>query len=994
MSRVPEELVRLNPEFFSERAFDFECRRILNCNPFVGAGMSVDFGLPTWVEFIKELAVQQQNWDIVKRLDEKEDKEDKENFNLEDAASRVYRNPFAFADYAKKRFNIDITDNQIDNSSVKILPKLFQDTIITTNYDNVLSQVYAKNNQPMQVINYTEFENVDAAMFNNVHCIIHLHGNVGIGGRFIFTKEQYDNVYNDVRFRDILSTVLRRRPLLFLGCSLIHERFLETWRKLANGNEEFYHYAILSAKEDEKEQREYEQQMIQHHIYPIWYPAERHEYVGYILELIGMQTGRLTSDYPPVPHNHSFMERTDENNTNQILARIYGERNKNAISSKEESFHSKFVYITGLGGIGKTTLMRQIYHKIRKEMDQTVLDDSYIVYMEFKDDWVTTLKTRDIYLKDNRGKYILFIDNLPTDWYEKEDLNFNTFAAQCQIFVTSRSAIDEQTLSDYADFSEKVYYIDLGWKFPNSEELFVRYFDWNRHDYWKGKEIISDFVKMSGNHTLTIEILANHARMRVKGNEGDEDKSTEILIQFKKELENNNFDLSDITDLKNLVSIYKKITKHLKTLVHIDEMTVGEKYVMQIFSLLADSPFHPKHIGYKLQSDCMEKLMNLGWIKEIEEDAYIVHEIVKKLVFDKEKDNSLEYLDIRDLVFCIGKSLAKRTIEKKGGNIFKEIDTINHAQSLYDYLKRILPQGEYDFLDYANPVNDNDYVEMVNNLFSSYDDIDLRKKAFTGSEEAEVLSRNTHDYALYSYAVSANSIGYLCAHSRNGNLPDERHLERAFVYLMDAKDALDKMFNTNNKEVLILKGKILSNLGAYYNARLKLHINLKKQKRGEQEDKELEKRILTDFNEAFEYHKASLELREKLFLQYQDRDICDYILTSKENIANDYYQVGNLADAVKYRLSFLPDLEKYYGEQDHIKKFVTLRNLGDTCKDIVVALNSGQFLENIDKEQLAKYREMAILYLEQAKAMREKIDNHEEIIKKICESLEVVRKSL
>lgn len=992
MPRVPEELVKLNPEFFSEMTFDYECNRILKCIPFVGAGMSVDFGLPTWVEFIKELAEQQGNRDIVSLLDENEDQED---FNLEEAASKVYRNPIAFASYAKPRFNINITDDQIDNSSVKILPKLFQKSaIITTNYDNVLSQVYARNNLHRQVINYTEFENVDAAMFNNGNCIIKLHGSFDMGGHYIFTKEQYDKVYNDVRFKDELSIVLRSRPLLFLGCSLIRERFLETWKNLANRNEDFYHYAILSAKKDEEEQRKYEEQIIQHHIYPIWYPAERHEYVGYILKLIGIQAGRLTHNYPPVPHNHSFMERIDENSTNQILARIYGDRNKNTVSINEESIHSKFIYITGLGGIGKTTLMRQLYHKIKKEMDEAIPDDSHIVYMEFKDDWVTTLKTRDIHIKDNREKYILFIDNLPIDWYEQEDLSFNTFAAQCQIFVTSRCSIDEQTLSDYADFSEEVYYINLGWKFPNAEELFVRYFDWNRHDYWKGKEIISDFVKMSGNHTLTIEILANHARMRVKGNEGDRDKSTEILIQFKKELENNNFDLSEITDLKNLVSIYKRITKHLKTLVNLDEMTVGEKYVMQIFSLLADSPFHPKHIGYKLQSDCMEKLMNLGWIKEIEEDAYIVHEIVKKLVFDKEKDNSLEYLDIRDLVFCIGKALAKRTIEKKGGNVFKEIDTINHAQSLYDYLNRILPQGKYNLLDYSNPVNDNDYVEMVNNLFSSYDDIDLRNKAFIGSEEAEILSRNTHDYALYSYAVSANSIGYLCAHSRNGNLPDERHLERAFVYLNDAKDALDKTFNPNNKEVLILKGKILSNLGAYYNARLKVDIELKKQNRKEPEDKELEKRISIDFNEALRYHKASLELRERLFLQYQDKDICDHIFTSKENIANDYYQVGNLVGAVEYRLSFLPDLEKYYGEQEHIKKFVTLRNLGDTCKDIVLALNRGQFLENFDKGQLEKYKEMAILYLEQAKAIREKIDNHEEIVKKICESLETVRSTM
>lgn len=984
MSKMQEELIKLNPETFSERVFDFVCNQILECVPFVGAGMSVDFGFPTWKEFIKEVAELRGNMDIIDLLNNEE-------CDLEDAASRVYDNPTTFSRYGERRFGESISDEQIDNSSVKLLPKLFTDsTIITTNYDNVLSQVYARNSQFMQTINYTEVQNVNAATFRNANSIIKLHGSFDIGGHYVFTKEQYDNVYNSKRYKEEISTVLTRRPLFFLGCSLVHERFLETWRRLTNENEDIYHYAILSAKEDEDEQREYEQQIENHHIYPIWYPAGRHEYVGYILELIGIHAGRLHGNYPPVPYNHSFLERTDENSTDQIFSRIYGKSGNIVLFKNKENIYSKFVYITGLGGIGKTTLLRQLYHKIKNEVDETIIDASHIVYMEFKDNWNTTLKTRDIQIKNNRENYILFIDNLPVDWHEKEDLDFNTFAARCQIFVTSRSLIDEQTLSAYAVFSEKFYYIDLGWRFPDSEELFIRYFDWNRHNYWKDKQIISDFVKMSGNHTLTIEILANHARMRVKGNEGDRDKSIEILTQFKKELENNNFDLSKIMDLKNLGSIYKKITSHLETLVLLDEMTSGEKYLMQIFSLLADSPFHPQHIGYKFQGDCMERLINLGWIKEIEKDAYVVHEIVKKLVFDKKRDDLLEYLDIRDLVFCVGKALAKRTIEKKGGNVFKEIDTINHAQSLYDYLKRILPQGGYDFLDYANPVNDKDYVEMVNNLFSSYDDIDLRNEAFRGSEEAEVLSRNTHDYALYSYAVSANSIGYLCAHSCNGNLPDERHLERAFVYLNDAKDALDKMFNLDNKEVLILQGKILSNIGACYNARLKLDNNIKRKESKGEETKTIEQRILTDFHEALRYHEASLELREKLFLQYQEKDICDYIFTSKENIANDYYQVGDLANAVEYRLSFLPDLETYYGEQAHIKKFVTLRNLGDTCKSIVVTLNNGQPLKNINREDLPKYKEMAISYLKQAKSMREKIDNHEEIIKKIGESIKIV----
>lgn len=213
MDRVPEELVKLNPEFFSEESFGEQCNNIIKCIPFVGAGMSVDFGLPTWAGFIRQLAKRQNNLSLVKVLDENKDNNE---FDFEEAASKVYRKSVTFAQYGSGIFNKKITDEQIDNSSVKILPKLFGDSnIITTNYDNVLSQVYGRNNQHMQVINYTESENVTAAMFIKEKCIIKLHGSFDIGGKYVFTKEQYDKVYSDIRFNKVLSSVLTKGSLFF-----------------------------------------------------------------------------------------------------------------------------------------------------------------------------------------------------------------------------------------------------------------------------------------------------------------------------------------------------------------------------------------------------------------------------------------------------------------------------------------------------------------------------------------------------------------------------------------------------------------------------------------------------------------------------------------------------------------------------------------------------------------------------------------------------------
>jgi len=992
MINIPENLLRLNPDFFHEKIFHEKCKRLLNCTPFVGAGMSVDLGFPTWKKFISNLAEYHDRQEIIEYLQEKD-------CDMEIAASRVRRtitDEDFFRAYCEPIFNRPITENQITGSAVELLPRLFQDThIVTTNYDHVLSNVYARCGKFMEEKNYTNEETIRTIMFLHAPAIIKLHGGFGLENDYIFTKEQYDKVYNNIDFQNTLRHILMHRPLLFLGCSLIHERFLDTWSQIIANGGPMYHYAIMPEEKNEIKQELLHNKLKEYHITPIWYPEGRHDLVRTLLEIVGREMGIIEYNYPPVPFPHSFVERRDENNTTNLLKKVYGETDEAIITSMQEEFQSKFIYITGLGGIGKTTLMNRLYYDIKDKTQKNLPINTKIFHMTFLDNWTTTMKTREINIEKTTNHYILFVDNLPNDWHLNENDTFSKFASKCQIFVTSRDNIDKQELQYIVPYTKNIYYINLGWVFPVPEDLFIRYFASQITEVWEKNKAIHELVKMAGGHTLTIEILANHARERCGKN--DYSKAADIMDKFVEELRLKKFDLSELCNIENLnnkATIYEKITHHLEMLVNMDELSESEKELMQIFAVLAESAFHPHHIRFEFKTDCMNRLIQLGWVKKSETDDYFMHEIVKKLVYDKEKNNSLGYLKLRNLVHCLGKTLEKRSIEKAGSTVFEEMDNINHAQSLYDYLKRILPENkDIDILDDMNPYNDNDFAELANNLFSSYDDIDMRDKAFDGSVEAESLSRNTHDRALYTYAVSANSIGYLCVHSKEGRLPDETHLAQAFSYFKKAEEAIGKMFGRNYKEAVILKGKVLSNIGAYYNACLKLDIDLIKQKLKTDKvvDTSLKNKMQYNYDEAIEYHRSSLKLREELYSKYGDEDIRDYIFTSKENIANDHYQAGRLVDAVRLRLSFLPDFEKYYGNKPHIKKFVTLRNIGDTCKSIVVALRNGETVAGAYKDELPEYEKMAIQYLEEAKRMREAIDNHKDIIKRIDESLRIVK---
>lgn len=129
--------------------------------------------------------------------------------------------------------------------------------VITTNYDNVLSNVYARreDGKHMAVIEYTNNIAVGTALFTGNPAIIKLHGCFNVGSNYIFTKEQYDASYNNSSFQKELERILTNRQLFFMGYSLVNERFLRTWKDIITKNEKLYHCAIMEMAENNEEQR-------------------------------------------------------------------------------------------------------------------------------------------------------------------------------------------------------------------------------------------------------------------------------------------------------------------------------------------------------------------------------------------------------------------------------------------------------------------------------------------------------------------------------------------------------------------------------------------------------------------------------------------------------------------------------------------------------------------------------------------------------------------
>src|SRR5690606_4846221 len=109
---------------------------------------------------------------------------------------------------------------------VCLLPRLFQNEVLTTNFDYVLSHVYHRAEMPFS----NEFCGVrlrDARnrIGNDPHCLLRLHGEAdALEGR-VLTRTEYDAAYKGgITLTNILGALIGTRSLLFMGSSLQSDR--------------------------------------------------------------------------------------------------------------------------------------------------------------------------------------------------------------------------------------------------------------------------------------------------------------------------------------------------------------------------------------------------------------------------------------------------------------------------------------------------------------------------------------------------------------------------------------------------------------------------------------------------------------------------------------------------------------------------------------------------------------------------------------------------
>jgi len=236
--------------------------------PFIGAGMSIPTGMPSWTAFLKDLCMQTL-------MDHEEVNKHLESGKYPQAATLLFehmpRN--LFDERVKNTFRL-LKDQEIQGP-IRLLPKIFHSTVITTNFDDVLEILYQNQSQRFDHIFCGPDINEYREYRDTKRCLLQIHGDNSLTKPKVLTVADYETFYSDESQAKIeLELIFRTHPLLFLGCSLRHDYTLETLKKVSDGDRNSpQHFTFLLKPMDETERVKQEHFLTERKIFPIWYES-------------------------------------------------------------------------------------------------------------------------------------------------------------------------------------------------------------------------------------------------------------------------------------------------------------------------------------------------------------------------------------------------------------------------------------------------------------------------------------------------------------------------------------------------------------------------------------------------------------------------------------------------------------------------------------------------------------------------------------------------
>ncbi len=365
---------------------------------------------------------------------------------------------------------------------------------------------------------------------------------------------------------------------------------------------------------------------------------------------------------------------------------------------------NQLLFLSGIGGIGKTELAKQYANRYRNEYNTIIFavfnkdivslvnDEILINHIEKdeKESDIDYFKRKIEILKQIvTDKDLIMIDNFDVDSDERLE---TLFCCPCKFIVTSRM--------DFRDYNYPQITVD---RMENIEDVLQLFSSYNEIIYDAEDTIaIEKLVEYVDYHTMTVELIAKY--LRVSG------EAPTLLLEcfMQKEGTTNTKDIN-VKQRKDHRLRAESVNHHLETLFDVSGFEDTEKEVIGSLSLLANIRIKKQrfeeicpieHISEKLN-----QLIKRGWIEYNEKlDKISLHQIIQDLIYKNLRPTAE---NCPNIVRGINQYITADTanyIERRMKQSVLEVFMNRITGSSIPYAKLCLLYGQKDKLDEAEQI--------------------------------------------------------------------------------------------------------------------------------------------------------------------------------------------------------------------------------------------------------------------------------------------------
>ncbi|TPG70266.1 SIR2 family protein [Brevibacillus laterosporus] len=227
---------------------DYQADKVV---PFIGAGLSMPFEVPSWKKLIQNITKIYAVGKISSLLQESVDWHLQEN-DYWGAIDQIKK----YACLLDQEIQAEIVgiikseikhleDDKLHNYSD--IGKMNFKLHLTTNYENLIQKYVNCDDNPILL---KDIDFSTQVLFDDKR-ICHLHGDTSNPGSIVISKSSYEKLYNDKKYDNLLKVVTGSRKLLFMGFSF-DDQFVSTLIKHHRDHFQGMHYILLANPTSEK----------------------------------------------------------------------------------------------------------------------------------------------------------------------------------------------------------------------------------------------------------------------------------------------------------------------------------------------------------------------------------------------------------------------------------------------------------------------------------------------------------------------------------------------------------------------------------------------------------------------------------------------------------------------------------------------------------------------------------------------------------------------